>query len=106
MSIARVVRQMSKALFDKDEEWYDNIPETRNAVSQYFELYSMSGEPEDFEKMVNFPYEHALITSRINTSSSPKLNCVISRINEIVKGDEDIKFVGGIAVIFLNYQSV
>jgi predicted RND superfamily exporter protein len=47
-SIARVVRQMSRVLNDRDEAGYDGIPETRNAVAQYFALYGMSGDPEDF----------------------------------------------------------
>ena len=100
LSIARVVRQMSRVLNDEGEEGYDRIPDTRNAVAQYFELYSMSGDPDDFEKMVDFPYEHALITARINTSSTPKLNAVIERINEMVKGDQDVKYVGGVSVVF------
>lgn len=100
MSIARVVRQMSRVLNDEGEEGYDKIPDTRNAIAQYFELYSMSGDPDDFEKMVDFPYEHALITARINTSSTPKLNKLIKRIDEMVKGDQDVKYVGGVSVVF------
>ncbi|MCK4556223.1 MAG: RND family transporter [Candidatus Aminicenantes bacterium] len=98
-SIARVVRMMSRALNDEGEEWYDAIPETRNAVAQYFELYSMSGDPEDFEKMVDFPYENALITARINTTSTPKLNEVKEHIGEMVKNDQDVRLVGGFVMI-------
>ncbi len=99
-SIARVVRQMSRVLNSKVEAWYDRIPNTRNAVAQYFELYSMSGDPEDFEKMVDFPYEHALINARINSSSTVIHSKVIEQINEMVKDDPDVKFVGGIAEVF------
>ncbi|MGB2843419.1 MAG: MMPL family transporter, partial [Candidatus Aminicenantaceae bacterium] len=98
-SVARVVRMMSRVLNDEGEKWYDVIPDTRNAVAQYFELYSMSGDPEDFEKMVDFPYEHALITARINTSSTPKLYKIKEQIEEMVKDDEDVKLVGGFALI-------
>jgi len=99
-SIARVVRMMSRAINDEDEEGYDAIPDTRNAVAQYFELYSMSGDPEDFEKMVDFPYENALVTARINTTSTPKLNRVKEQIMEMTKNDEEIKLAGGFAFIF------
>jgi hydrophobe/amphiphile efflux-3 (HAE3) family protein len=98
-SIARVVRMMSRALHDEGEEGYDTIPDTRNAVAQYFELYSMSGDPEDFEKMVDFPYENALITARINTTSTPKLNRVKEQITEMTRNDEEIRLVGGFAFI-------
>lgn len=98
-SIARVVRMMSRAINEKDEEGYDAIPNTRNAVAQYFELYSMSGDPEDFEKMVDFPYENALITARINTTSTPKLNRIKKQIMEMTRNDEEIRLVGGFAFI-------
>jgi len=99
-SIARVVRQMSRVLNDEGEPFYDKIPDTRNAVAQYFELYSMSGDPEDFEKMVDFSYENAVITARINTSSTPKLSEVAEQVKEMSKDDKDVKYVGGIAVVF------
>lgn len=99
-SIARVVRQMSRVLNDEGEEWYDRIPDTRNAVAQYFELYLMSGDPDDFEKMVDFPYKHALINARINTSSTPQLRKVRREIEEMVKDDPDVSIVGGIAEVF------
>lgn len=100
-SIARVVRKMSRVLNDEDEIWYDAIPDTRNAVAQYFELYSMSGDPEDFEKMVDFPYENALITARVDTTSTAKLNKIKDQIEGIVKDDKDVKLVGGFALILL-----
>jgi predicted RND superfamily exporter protein len=98
-SVARVVRQMSRALNEEWEEGYDRIPDTRNAVAQYFELYSMSGDPEDFEKMVDFPYENAMVTARLNTASTKKLNRVIDKIEDRVKNDQDIRLVGGFATI-------
>jgi hypothetical protein len=99
-SIARVVRQMSRVLNDRDEAGYDVIPKTRNAVAQYFELYNMSGDPDDFEKMVDFTYEHAVITARINTSSTPVLRRVVDRIKDSIKDDPDVYMAGGIADVF------
>jgi predicted RND superfamily exporter protein len=98
-SIARVVRQMSRALNDPDEDWYDKIPDNRNAVAQYFELYSMSGDPDDFEKMVDFPYEHALLTARLNTASTKKMDGVINRVKQKTTNDPDVKLVGGFGSI-------
>jgi predicted RND superfamily exporter protein len=99
-SIARVVRQMSRVLNDEGESGYDKIPDTRNAIAQYFELYLMSGDAEDFEKMVDFPYQHAIINARINTSSTSTLRKVVDRINAMIKDDPDVQFVGGQADIF------
>lgn len=99
-SIARIIRQMSRALNDQDEEGYDRIPESRNAIAQYFELYSMSGDPDDFEKMIDFPYEHALISARLNTTSSPEMNRVVKQVNELVKDDKEVKYIGGTVMLF------
>lgn len=98
-SIARVVRQMSRALNDPEDEWYDKIPDNRNAVAQYFELYSMSGDPDDFEKMVDFPYEHALLTARLNTASTKKMDSVINRVKQKTANDPDVKLIGGFGSI-------
>jgi predicted RND superfamily exporter protein len=98
-SIARVVRQMSRALHDSGEEGYDRIPDTRNGVAQYFELYSMSGDPDDFEKMVDFPYEHAMVTARLKTSSTKKLGTILGQLDEMVREDTDVKLVGGFGAI-------
>jgi predicted RND superfamily exporter protein len=99
-SIARVVRQMSRVLNDPGESGYDTIPETRDAAAQYFELYTMSGDIEDFEKLVDFPYEHAVVTARIQSSSTPVLRRVVKRVRALTAGDPDVAFVGGIADVF------
>ncbi len=99
-SIARVVRMMSRALNDSGEQMYDRIPDTRNAVAQYFELYAMSGDAEDFEKLVDFPYEHAVISARINSTSTPVLNRAVNDIRNKVKDDPTIKYIGGFGLIF------
>jgi len=98
-SIARIVRQMSRALHDESEAGYDRIPDSRNAVAQYFELYSMSGDPEDFEKLVDFPYEHAMVTARLKTTSTPEINKVVKEIKARTEGDPDVDFVGGFGII-------
>ena len=98
-SVVKIIRQMSRALNDPDEPMYDRIPDTRNGVAQYFELYSMSGDAEDFEKLVDFPYEHAIITARMATTSTARLSQFVDRINRIVKNDSDVLFVGGFGVV-------
>ncbi len=99
-SIAKVVKQMSRALNDKGDKYYNKIPDSKNAIAQYFELYSMSGDPEDFDKLVDFPYKHAQITARINTGSTPKINKFVRDVKEMAKDDKNIKYIGGYTVIF------
>jgi hydrophobe/amphiphile efflux-3 (HAE3) family protein len=105
-SIARVVRQMSRALNDPGEPWYDRIPDMRNAVAQYFELYAMSGDAEDFEKLVDFPYEHAVITARLNTTSTAKLKSVVRHVKQMVREDPDVLMVGGFGVVLSDLAQI
>ena len=98
-SIVTVLRQMSRALHDPDDPLYNTLPQTRNAVAQYFELYSLSGDPEDFSKMVDFTYEHAILTARINKTSTAILQDVVDRVKRLTHNDPDVLLVGGFGVV-------
>lgn len=64
-AVSRVVRRMNTVLHDNDPA-FDRIPDDRDAIAQYFLLYSFGGDPQDFEKLVDFDFRRALITARIN----------------------------------------
>lgn len=98
-SITDVVKEMSKAINDKGDSLYDKIPGSRNAVAQYFELYSMSGDPDDFEQLVDFDYQHALIMVTLNDASNTNIKEVIRAIREITRGDKNIRLIGGYTYI-------
>ncbi len=98
-SMADVIKTMSKALYDKNEPGYDKIPETREAVAQFLELYSMSGDPDDFEQIVDFNYSKANFIIRINDNSTPALVNLLNRVHELTKSDPHITMIGGTAVV-------
>ncbi|MBN2035196.1 MAG: MMPL family transporter, partial [Chitinispirillaceae bacterium] len=99
-SMADVIRIMSKALNDTGEAGYNRIPETREAVAQYLELYSMSGSPDDFERLVDFNYEKAQFVVRINDGATPVVNSVVRKIEDMGKEDPEMTAVGGWAAMF------
>jgi predicted RND superfamily exporter protein len=99
-SIASAVHEMSKAINMPGEEYYDRIPDSRNAIAQYFELYGMSGDPDDFEKLVDFPYENSHMMVRINNADTPAIKGVADAIRKMTEYDEDIKAIGGWGMIF------
>lgn len=98
-SMADVIRIMSKALNDKDEAGYNRIPSSREAIAQYFEFYSMSGDPEDFERLVDFNYEKTHLIARINNGSTPVVKSIADMIEQFAKSDTSIKAVGGYAIV-------
>jgi len=99
MSIAGVVKTMSRSILDPSDQYYDAIPGSRNAVAQYFELYSFSGDPADFEQLVDFNYENAQMIIRVNDPSSSTVLEVVDKINKLTKDDPNVKNIGGIGLI-------
>lgn len=65
-SISDVVREMSKALYEPVEEGYDKIPSSGEAIAQMFELYNMSGNPDDFRQLMNFENTKAHLLVRLS----------------------------------------
>lgn len=72
ISIADIIKAMHKTVMD-DDPTFETIPETRQKVNNLFTLYSMSGDPDDFESLVDYDYETALITSFMSSISTSEI---------------------------------
>lgn len=94
-SMADVIKEMSKAIYDKNEKEYNTIPDSREAVAQFLALYSMSGDPDDFEQIVDFPYENAQMIIRLDNGNSTKIKEVVRKIKDLTKNDNNVKRIGG-----------
>ena len=94
-SISDVLRKMNKVLNNDDPE-FDRVPENTGTISEYFLLYSMSGDPEDLEKLIDFNYENALITERIASESVNAIQDELRAIkSEIEFENSPFKLIGG-----------
>jgi len=69
ISISDVIQEMHKTVMDNKPE-YQSIPETRGQVNNLITMYSMSGDPDDFESLVNYEYDAGLITTMMHTIST------------------------------------
>lgn len=98
-SIASIIRIMSRALNDPGDSAYNRIPGSREAVAQYLELYSMNGDPEDFEDLVNFDYTRALMTVQFRADSKNALDGVIGEVDHLTANDPNRTIVGGFCII-------
>jgi uncharacterized protein len=101
LSIADVVRKMNRAV-SGDTAAADKVPDNRPAIAQLFLLYSMGGSPEDFERMVDFDYRHAVVTARVNSLSTGDIASVVAEIrDEIDQNFDGIPVtVGGFGSVF------
>lgn len=82
MSIASIVREISKALNDEGDPYYNMVPTERNALAQYLELYMMSGDPEDLERLVDFDFQKAQVLVRVNDGSNMALKSVLKEVKK------------------------
>jgi predicted RND superfamily exporter protein len=64
-SIVDYLKQMNKALNEDRMEAYQ-LPEDPDLVAQYFLLYSASGDPDDFQKEVDYDYQLANVRARLD----------------------------------------
>ncbi len=95
MSFSGVVREISKALNDPGDELYDRIPPSREAVAQYMELYSMNGNPEELEQLVDLNYENAHLMIRINDANNETINGIVGKLEMMASDDMAITAIGG-----------
>ncbi len=98
-SIATMIRIMSRAVNDPGDEFYDKIPDTRAAVAQYLELYSMSGDPADFDDFVDFDYTKALILIQYRADDIKTIDRIIDNVKQLTAKDKNLSVVGGISLI-------
>jgi len=98
-SIATIIRQMSKALNNPGNPLYDTIPPTEAAVAQYLELYSMNGNPEDFEDFVDFDYKNAVLNVQFRADSKSAVDDVIKKINQLTANDPARSIMGGYCLV-------
>lgn len=86
-SLATVLKIMSRAMNDEGSPAYNKLPDSREAVAQYLLLYSMSGDPEDFESLVNIDNTRALMNIQFNAGTMNALNLIVGKINELTSTD-------------------
>ncbi|TDH86467.1 hypothetical protein, partial [Acinetobacter baumannii] len=61
ISIVDYIKRMNQAM-NADHPQAFQVPATKNVVDQYLLLYSMSGEPTDFDSYIDTTHRYAKIT--------------------------------------------
>ncbi len=82
-SIANIIKLMHKTVMDGDLR-YEIIPDTRDKVNNLFTLYSMSGDPDDFESLVDYDYEIGLITAFMGSVSTQEIAKFVDEIDQFI----------------------
>ena len=104
-SMVDYLKMMNKAMHANDPAYY-TIPESRALVAQYLLLYSMSGDPEDFDDVVDYEYKKAHLIGRINESGTREISQIVSSVEGYIEehwGDVEtpkIESLTGFSVLF------
>ncbi len=69
LSIVDMLKQINRGM-NGGSAAAGTLPTSADLVSQYLLLYSMSGEPGDFDGLVDYPYRNAIIQAFVKTDSS------------------------------------
>lgn len=105
-SVTTVLKKMRRALHGNDPDFYV-LPESREALAQYFFLYESSGG-DTLDRLVGFTYDQARLTLRLkslNTSEARDISDFMhAKIDELfTDGEVEILEAGGIRhVLALN----
>jgi predicted RND superfamily exporter protein len=93
ISIVDYIKRMNKVM-NEDREEFNRIPDTRDAIAQYLLLYSLSGDPDDFDEVVDYDYRQANMTVLLKNDHTASVKKVTERINRYTREnfkDEPVK---------------
>ncbi|MBI5636336.1 MAG: outer membrane lipoprotein-sorting protein [Nitrospinae bacterium] len=82
LSIADYIKRINKAM-NGDNPSFDRIPDSRELIAQYLLLYSTSGEPGDFDSVVDYGYRNASIAVFLKTDSSAYAAALADKVQRL-----------------------
>lgn len=98
-SLATVIRTISRAINNPGNPYYDRIPNKRDAIAQYIEFYNMSGDPADFERLVDFDYSKSVATIQFKAPDYSSFKKTETKIMEMVSKTPYCKLVAGQSLV-------
>jgi hypothetical protein len=86
LSIAEYLKRMNKVI-NEDKEAFNRVPDSQDLIAQYLLLYSISGDPDDFDNVVDYEYKDANVSIQMKSDSGEDIADVFSylapRVNEL-----------------------
>ncbi|MBI5118127.1 MMPL family transporter, partial [Candidatus Poribacteria bacterium] len=93
ISIGDYIKRMNKVM-NEDREEFNTVPDSREAIAQYLLLYSLSGDPDDFDEVVDYEYRQANITITLKDDHTVIAKRLADRIGRFIEKnfkDEPVK---------------
>jgi hypothetical protein len=80
LSLAEYIKRMNRVM-NEDRPEMEVVPTSRDLVAQYLLLYSFSGDPDDFDDVVDYDYQHANVAVYLRSDSTRD----VARVVQIVR---------------------
>ncbi|WP_051264035.1 outer membrane lipoprotein-sorting protein [Teredinibacter turnerae] len=94
VSVVDYIKQMNKAVKEGRSEEF-RIPEDQNLVSQLFFLYSISGDPTDFEQEVGYDYKTGLVRLYVDKGSHLVNKELVANLQDYIDTEFDNERIKG-----------
>lgn len=95
-SIAEYLKRMSQTMNEDRAEAY-LIPDSKDLVAQYLLLYSMSGDPGEYDDLVDYDYQAANLSILLRTDSLSELARILARLQGLL--DTHVRSTGATATV-------
>ena len=69
-------------VMNEDRPEMEVIPDSQDLVAQYLLLYSFSGDPDDFDEIVDYDYQHANMTIFLRSDSTQDIERVVGIVQD------------------------
>ena len=83
LSVVDYLKSLNKTLHAMDDAYYV-IPKTKEEIAEALYLYSVSGQPELLDEVVDYDYQNANVTVFIKTDETLHLKRVIDSVDDYV----------------------
>lgn len=83
VSMVDLIKQMNRSM-NGGHAQHHTIPATADLVSQYLLLYSMSGQPTDFDSYIDYEYRNANLIVWMKNDSSKYAETVVRQVHDFV----------------------
>lgn len=100
-SVVDIIKRMNKELHGGDIA-YDRIPDDNKAIAQYLLLYSMSGNPGDFNTIIDYDYQRTRVRLMLTSSEQDDHREIYNGLVEYAKNNfgDTVHLEFGGSVIF------
>jgi predicted RND superfamily exporter protein len=92
-SIVDMIKRMNQAMHADDPK-HHAVPDSRDLVAQYLFLYTLSGDPQDFDSLVDNDFQRATIWTFTKNDSTTHADAIAKKAQAVI----DSSFPAGVTV--------